>query len=274
MPTFTHDRTVYHYQITGDGAPLLLLHGFTGSAQSWAPFIPWLARFHRVITVDLPGHGCTVAPDSPAYHTMEQTAAGMAAFINQIVAEPVHLLGYSMGGRLALYFAQHYPVLVRSLLLESASPGLTTDEERAARRTRDEALAARIERDGIPAFIDFWETIPLFASQAKVSDSVRTRLRAQRLRNRVGGLANSLRGMGTGAQASLWDQLAKIATPTLVLAGAADAKFVTIAGEMNEQLPNSQIAIIPGAGHTIHLERPHAFTRHVLTWLYTNQPIT
>ena len=268
MPHFTYECITYHYRIHGEGAPLVLLHGFTASLANWEPLLSSLARFHRVIIVDLPGHGRTIAPDSPAYHTMEQTAAGMAAFIDQIVAEPVHLLGYSMGGRLALYFARHYPVLVRSLLLESASPGLTTDEERATRRIRDEALAARIERDGIPAFVDFWETIPLFASQAKLSDSVRTRLRAQRLRNRVDGLANSLRGMGTGAQPSLWLRLAEVRAPTLLMAGEHDAKFCAIAQAMAERMCNSSLVVIPGAGHTIHLERPNTFIRHTLTWLH------
>lgn len=267
MPIFTHDHITYHFRIAGQGAPLLLLHGFTGSLESWAPLAPPLARFHRVITVDLPGHGRTVAPDSPDFHTMARAGAGLAALLDDVAGEPVHLLGYSMGGRLALYFAVHYPAWVRTLALESASPGLADADERAARRVGDEALAARIEREGIPAFVEQWEALPLFASQAKLPPAVRMRLREERLQNRAGGLANSLRGMGTGAQPSLWPRLASVEMPALLLCGAVDAKFRAIAQQMAAQLPGSRAAIVQGAGHTIHLERPHSFLRHTLTWL-------
>ncbi len=268
MPTFSHDHTTYHYRVSGDGPPLLLMHGFTGSLASWTPLLPWLSRFHRVITVDLPGHGRTVAPATPEFYTMERTAAGVAALIDAVTTAPVHLLGYSMGGRLALYFALHYPELVRALLLESASPGLPTDEERTARRARDDALATRIERDGIPAFVARWEMVSLFASQAKLPATVRVSVRAQRLQNQADGLANSLRGMGTGAQPSLWLRLAEVRAPTLLMAGEHDAKFCAIARAMNARMRNGNLAIIPGAGHTIHLERPHTFIRHTLTWLH------
>lgn len=267
MPTFTHNHTTYHYHIAGHGPPLILLHGFTGSLESWAPLLPALTRTHRVLTVDLPGHGRTRAPDSPAFHTMTATARGLAALFDHALGEPAHLLGYSMGGRLALYFALHYPDRVRSLLLESASPGLADGEERAARRQRDEALAARIEAEGVSAFVDFWERLPLFASQGRLPADVRARLRAQRLRNRPTGLANSLRGMGTGAQPSLWSRLGQVSAPTLLLVGGEDAKFRAIALQMARLLPRSQTVVFPGAGHTVHLERPRAFVGHVLPWL-------
>jgi 2-succinyl-6-hydroxy-2,4-cyclohexadiene-1-carboxylate synthase len=198
---------------------------------------------------------------------MAATAAGLAALFDRVLGEPAHLLGYSMGGRLALYVALHYPDRVRSLLLESASPGLADAEARAARRQRDEALAARIERAGVPAFVDFWGSIPLFASQAKLPADARARLREQRLRNRAAGLANSLRGMGTGAQPSLWPRLGEVTAPTLLLVGEEDAKFRGIALEMARLLPRSQTMVFPGAGHTVHLERPRAFVRHILPWL-------
>jgi len=267
MPTFTHAHTTYNYHITGHGPPLILLHGFTGSLDNWTPLLPTLTRAHRVLTVDLPGHGCTRAPDSPVAHTMAATARGLAALFDRALGKPAHLLGYSMGGRLALYFALHYPDRVRTLLLESASPGLADAEERAARRQQDEALAARIEGEGVPSFVDFWESIPLFTSQARLPEDVRERLREERLRNRDSGLANSLQGMGTGVQPSLWSRLGEVTASTLLLAGEEDLKFRLIALEMARLLPRSQAVIFPGAGHTVHLERPRAFASHILTWL-------
>src|SRR5205085_1446641 len=122
------------------------------------------------------------------------------------------LLGYSMGGRMALYTA--LGASFRGLILESASPGLATEEERAERRASDEALAARIERDGIESFVDEWERQPLFASQSALPDETHQALRLERVRNTPLGLANSLRGAGSGTQPSLHDALSSLATPT------------------------------------------------------------
>jgi len=171
------------------------------------------------------------------------------------------LLGYSMGGRIALYSA--FSGYFRALILESASPGLATPAERQQRQASDEALATRIEQDGIEAFIDYWEKIPLFASQQQLSTEQCQELRAQRLNNRALGLANSLRGVGTGVQPELYTRLPTLDLPVLLLAGVQDRKFSTIAQRMASQLPQAKLQIIPSAGHTIHLEQPQAFVASV-----------
>jgi 2-succinyl-6-hydroxy-2,4-cyclohexadiene-1-carboxylate synthase len=143
-----------------------------------------------------------------------------------------------------------------SLILESASPGLATEAERDERQVRDNDLADRIERDGIAAFVDYWEALPLFASQQRLPDDVRARLRSQRLNNRPAGLANSLRGMGTGVQPSMCDRLPGLAMTTLLLAGEFDSKFVGLAQQMYDLIPEARLQIVPNTGHTIHLEAP------------------
>lgn len=249
---------VRYYAVTrGQGAPLVLLHGFTGSSFNWRLLAKaWEAR-HMVITIDLLGHGQSSTASDPARYRMERAAEDLQIVIESITPEPIHMLGYSMGGRLALYYALHYPV--RSLILESASPGLATEAERQTRRESDENLAERLERDGIVPFVDFWERLPLFASQARLPEPVRAMLRAQRLQNSPHGLANSLRGMGTGIQPSLWDKLPELNVPTLLIAGAEDAKFTAIAEQMRDRIPQAQLVVIPDAGHTTHLEQPERF---------------
>lgn len=246
---------------------LLLLHGFTGSGAQWAEQAARLrAAGLRVFCPDLPGHGKNL-PASLHDYTIEGAAAQLADLLEQEEYGPVHLLGYSMGGRLALYFALHYPDGVRSLILESASPGLATAQERAARQTSDDALAERIERDGIPAFVAYWESLPLWKSQERLPRAARQWLHEQRLRNDASGLARSLRQMGTGVQPSLWGRLGELAMPVLLLAGAEDAKFVEIARQMAARIPQAQLAIIPDAGHTIHLEQPAAFHTTIRNFL-------
>jgi 2-succinyl-6-hydroxy-2,4-cyclohexadiene-1-carboxylate synthase len=198
---------------------------------------------------------------------MEAVARDVEALLDHLQASPAHLLGYSMGGRLSLYLALHRPRRWISLILESASPGLATAAERARRAQKDEALAAFIEREGLPAFVDRWQALPLFASQKRLPQDVRQAHREGRLRNRSRGLANSLRGMGTGVQPSLWPRLGELALPVLLVAGELDDKFVAIAQEMAAELSRVRLEIVPDAGHTVHLERPDYYEHLLRRWL-------
>jgi len=274
MPTLSIHGVDYQYEITSPSppvkpkqTPLVLLHGFTGSGGNWAAQVQAFSPHLPTITIDLLGHGQTAAPAAPARYSMEQSADDVALLLTILAPGPVNLLGYSMGGRLALYFAVTYPHLVQRLILESASPGLADATARQERVRSDEGLADRIEADGIAAFVQEWERLPLFASQQSLPAATQAQLHSQRLRNRPLGLANSLRGMGTGAQPALWEQLAALSMPTLLLAGELDPKFNEIAGQMAAHLPNATVAIVPNAGHTIHLEQPLAFQEQVLTFL-------
>lgn len=252
----TVNDAAYCLETHGQGERLLLLHGFTGSRRNWYPHLPALTLHFQVILVDLLGHGGTDAPSDPARYKMERAAADLAALIERLGASPVRLLGYSMGGRLALYVALQYPQLVSRLILESASPGLKTPAKREARRRQDEALAGFIEREGMAAFVARWEKLPLWASQSVLPASVREELRRRRLANRPAGLANSLRGMGSGVQPSLWSRLGELSQPVLLLCGQLDAKFLALNREMAEVTPHARLEIVSDAGHAVHLEQP------------------
>jgi 2-succinyl-6-hydroxy-2,4-cyclohexadiene-1-carboxylate synthase len=253
----------YHVEEIGAGEPLVLLHGFTGSAESWRNVMAVFGERYRAIAIEFPGHGLTDKPQAVEHYRMERVAADMMALLDKIGATPAHWLGYSMGGRLALYMAVHCRQIVRSVVLESASPGLADPAERRARRSSDEALAASIEAEGTEPFVAAWEALPLFASQASLSPAVRSKLREQRLNNSPRGLAGSLRGMGTGVQPSLWGHLGEVDRPVLLLAGELDAKFAAINNRMTGAMPTARFEMIPGAGHAIHLERPEVFIQIV-----------
>ncbi|SRR5258707_3294613 len=243
---------------------LVLLHGFTGSAANWATLLPRLAApGRRLIALDLLGHGQADAPADPARYSLEHCQSDILALLHRlgVQSREAMLLGYSMGGRIALYAA--FSGFFRGLILESASPGLTDTTEREQRRQSDNALAERIEYEGVEAFIDYWEKLPLFASQNNLPPETRAVLRTQRLNNRASGLANSLRGAGTGVQPALHARLPELKLPTLLLAGELDAKFCQIASQMARSLPQANLHIVPAAGHTIHLEQPALFAGFV-----------
>lgn len=254
--------------------PLLLLHGFTGALDTWHPFVSAWKERYRLVLIDILGHGLSDSPKDRSRYTMEKVTDDLARILDHFKIEKTNVLGYSMGGRLALSFAITYPTRVNALILEASSPGLADKKEREARRKSDERLAARIERDGIEAFVNEWEKIPLFATQKMLPQSVRERIRAQRLQNSTTGLANSLRGMGTGAQPSYWTELEQMAIPVLLLAGELDAKFCDIARRMKHKLPTAECRFIPKAGHAVHLEQAAIFDTMVMNYLQKHSSMT
>ena len=264
---FTAPGLTYCYVEAGSGPVVLLLHGFTGSKADWAPLIESLAPDYRIVAVDLPGHGESDAPADPSRYEMAMVARDLGALLAHLQVKRAHLLGYSMGGRLALYLALTQPTRWQSLALESASPGVATEAERSERRRQDMTLADFIEREGIEAFVKRWERLPLFASQVNLPEEVRQRHRERRLENRPLGLAGSLRGMGTGMQPAMWETLAELTLPSLLIVGELDEKFVALAREMLRSMPQALLTIVPQAGHTLHLEKPDVFAAVVQRWL-------
>ncbi|HRQ40027.1 MAG TPA: 2-succinyl-6-hydroxy-2,4-cyclohexadiene-1-carboxylate synthase [Chloroflexota bacterium] len=264
MPELFVDGVTYYFEVHGGGRPLLLLHGFTGSSQNWQPVLAGLVTHYQVILVDVLGHGRTASPPDETRYAIDRVAADLIALMDECGYEAVDLLGYSMGGRLALATAVTYPHRVSRLILESASPGLATAAERQARVVQDRELADWIEANGIEAFVNRWEQLSLWDSQKQLPPEIRQELRQQRLQNNPVGLANSLRGMGAGAQPSLWEQLPGLTIPTLLLAGELDTKFEAINRQMAALLPNAHLEIVLGAGHTVHWERPLAWQGAVI----------
>lgn len=251
-------------QVSGHGPPVVLLHGFTGSAGGWRGTTEALDSEFTTVAIDIVGHGKSDAPQALDRYRMERAVDDLVGVVRLAGYDRACWLGYSMGARTALQVAARRPEAVSALILESGSPGLATDDERAARVRSDEALAERIQREGVEAFIDYWESIPLFATQ---SAALRAALRPGRVASSATGLANSLRGMGTGAQEALHDRLAELRMPALVIAGALDTKFVEIGREMAHALPDATMHVVEDAGHAAHLERPDAFHPVVLDFL-------
>lgn len=257
----------------GDGPALLLLHGFTRDARAWQPLLPCFEDY-RTIRVDLIGHGKSDAPADATRYSMEHAVEDLTALLHHLDIERTALLGYSLGGRVALHFAVEAPQLLWSLIIESASPGIEDDMDRDARFASDSQLAASIEADGLEAFADRWQAQPLFASQRQLPAPVLEEQRRQRLDNSPLGLGNSLRGMGAGAQRWLLPELPLIDAPTLFLAGALDQRYAAMAPVMAGAVPGAEYHLIEGAGHTVHLERPEPYAKFVTDFLDRHRPDT
>ncbi len=241
--------------MTTQGPRFVLAHGFTQTALSWSLVERLLAERIRgcdTIGVDLPGHGAAGGSGGDLWraagHLVE--CGGTGTYV-----------GYSLGGRVALHAALANPDAVEALVLIGATAGIDDEDERAARRAADEQLAERIEAIGVGDFVGEWLRNPLFdglsSDTAQVDD---------RCRNTAAGLASSLRSTGTGSQEPLWDRLAEIAVPTLVLAGEHDQKFRELGERMAAAIPGATFEVIEGAGHSAHLERPEATVEAIVNW--------
>ena len=209
----------------------------------------------RLIVPDLVGHGRSETLDDPSSYRVEAMADQVTALADALGCRTFHLVGYSMGGRVALAVGCAHPQRLRSLTLIGATPGIAGARERRRRADADKATAERITAD-FTAFVDEWMALPLFAGQAALGSEHRRASRAQRLASDPKGLALSLRYGGTGAMTPLHKQLENCDMPTLLLAGANDAEFCAIADSLSASLPHAAVARIAGAGHAAHLERP------------------
>ncbi|MEK5390377.1 MULTISPECIES: 2-succinyl-6-hydroxy-2,4-cyclohexadiene-1-carboxylate synthase [Heyndrickxia] len=261
-----HDAQ-YHVEVLGEGDPVILLHGFTGDTSTWNFLAEYLKKQFKVVLVDILGHGLTDSPKNPARYDIELVADDIKEIIDRLAFKDVSIIGYSMGGRLAITFAQKYPERTKHLILESASPGLASENDRIARRKQDKILADKITAEGIESFVDYWTNIALFQTQKSLDPSIQNSIRMQRLSNNPTGLANSLLGMGTGSQPSWWDSLTNLTMPILLITGALDQKFCNIAVEMKNRLQHAEWITIPNAGHAIHVESPKKFGTIVMEFL-------
>lgn len=245
---------VLHGERDGSGSRIVLLHGFGQTCRCWGPLAPALAAGHEVIRLDAPGHGgsASTAADLPTTGRLIAEAGGPAVYV-----------GYSMGARMALHVATEAPDVVQALVLVGGTPGIEDDAERAERRAADAAQAHRIRTDGVDAFVERWLALPMFAGlppEARFED--------ERRRNTAEGLATSLELAGTGSQAPLWGALGAIDVPVLVVAGQDDHRYARIAERTAAAIgANARAALVPGAGHSAHLEQPQRFIELLLGWL-------
>ncbi len=264
------DGTKYEVQVTGQAeqtVPVLLLHGFTGSFRAWSELINAYPDY-QFIAPNLLGHGGTDAPTEIGRYPLHKVADDLAAIVQRFGVSKVNCIGYSMGGRLALAFSLQHPHLIQSLTLVSASAGLATDAERSARIESDRKLAEMISLERLDKFVDYWEQIPLFASQQETLTAVQKQVqREERLSHEPQGLIGSLLGMGTGNQPYYLARLQELRMPVLLVTGDKDTKFRGISCEMAKEIADCQEVIITNAGHAVHLEQATAFGDSVMKFI-------
>ncbi len=250
-----------HYWQRGDeGAPaVVLLHGFMGRGADFETLIAPCIEERHFIVVDLPGHGRSVdclSGNQPA--NLGWMAAQVAGLLERLPQQKLELFGYSMGGRIALYVALEFGHKIRSLTLESASPGLGDKEGRRQRRAADARRAERLREQSLADFVDDWYDLGLFGTLKEHPEF--EAMRRRRLQNDGRAIARVIEEMSPGAQPDLWPELGRLTIPTRWIAGAEDAKYVDICTRA-ARLSGGEAQIVDHAAHTVHLEAPEAIRR-------------
>lgn len=235
--------------------PLLLLHGFTGTPSAFAPLLARLSDFETTRSPALVGHDGRDRSGAPADDSFTTECDRIAAVARTLA--PVHVVGYSLGARIALGAIARHPALFRGATLIGLHPGLSDPEQRRDRVAADEVWCQILERKGLEAFVDAWQAQPLFASQATLPQEAIARQRRERLTHHPMGLAYSLRATGLGKMPDLSAVLDSDVwghgPPIELVVGGLDAKFVTLAARYASR---RSVLVVEGAGHNVLLERP------------------
>jgi pimeloyl-ACP methyl ester carboxylesterase len=260
------DGVRLHYDATGTGTPLVLVHEFGGDARSWEPQVALFARRYRVITYDARGYPPSDVPESRDAYSQDIATDDLRAVVEQAAGGPAHVCGLSMGGYATLHFGLRYPDLARSLVV--AGCGYGSDDPETFRRDAD-ALSARIERDGMAAVAPAYAEGPTRVQYQRKDPHGWRALADALARHSTTGSARTLRGV-QGRRPSVYslkDRLVRLTVPTLIMTGDEDEPCLEPAVFMKRHITSAGLVVLPNSGHVINLEEPALFNQAVLEFV-------
>ncbi len=261
MPTATINGIKHYYEVTGNGPPLVLIHGMGLDRRMWDAQFTRLASRFRIIRYDVRGHGLSGRPPT-GYR--DERFEDLRQLLNHLEIERAHLMGLSMGAEIAVGFTLRHPEMVRSLI--AVDPYV---EGYRFREWDSKAVWMIAREKGAQEAVSYWITDPIFASALQIPDV------AARLRQMVAehsGIMWADPGpypRPTGPRAPRdFERLEEIAVPTLVIVGENDLPdFRAIAGSMATRIQNAQHVTIPQASHMSPMEQPEEINKIVLQFL-------
>ena len=247
------------FERSGDGPPLLLLHGFLSDSTAWRRQLASLSADFTVVAWDAPG--CGASSDPPASSRMPEYADWLAAFIETLGLEQPHVLGLSFGAAMALELYRRHPALPRTLVLASAYAGWAGSlpapvvAERLAQSLRESKLPPE---QWVRGWIPGWLTERAPPEMVEEMVTMMSRFHPAGFRTMVHALA----------EADLRDVLPRIEIPTLLVHGAEDRRSpISVAEDLHAAIRGSTLVVIPAAGHLANVEAAEPFNRAVRDFL-------
>jgi pimeloyl-ACP methyl ester carboxylesterase len=249
MPKIDRNGVKIHYEVHGDGPPLLLTHGYSSTSAMWQGQIEALSKHHRLVLWDMRGHGQSDYPEDPSAYSGALTVGDMAALLDQVGAARAIVGGLSLGGYMSLAFYRAHPERVSALLIIDTGPGFKKDDAREAWNERAVDTAERFEREGLGGL------------------KAASRERSTVIHRDATGLARAARGMLPQRDARVIELLPDIRVPSLIVVGADDTPFLAASDYMAAKIPGAKKRVIPAAGHVVNIDQPQAFIDAVLPFL-------
>jgi pimeloyl-ACP methyl ester carboxylesterase len=249
MPKIDRNGVKIHYEVHGDGPPLLLTHGYSSTSAMWQGQIEALSKHHRLVLWDMRGHGQSDYPEDPSAYSGALTVGDMAALLDQVGAARAIVGGLSLGGYMSLAFYRAHPERVSALLIIDTGPGFKKDDAREAWNKRAVDTAERFEREGLGGL------------------KAASRERSTVIHRDATGLARAARGMLPQRDARVIELLPDIRVPSLIVVGADDTPFLAASDYMAAKIPGAKKRVIPAAGHVVNIDQPQAFIDAVLPFL-------
>lgn len=260
MPTLATSGASIFFEVTGTGAPLVLLHGLGASSADWAPHVLELSKQFRVITVDLRGCGQSVdlqAPHGP--FTMTQLASDVSAVLTHLQATPAHLVGWSLGGMVAFELACAAPQLVASMVIVNSGPDWRP-------KSALQRLAVQL-RGSVTALLGPKPMARVIARKLFPRPD-QAALREQHV-ERMG--RNDKRTYASLLAAfvgwSVADRLLSLDLPTLAVASDGDYTSVASKEAWVRQMPKGELLVVPDSRHALPFESPARFNAIVSTFV-------
>jgi 2-succinyl-6-hydroxy-2,4-cyclohexadiene-1-carboxylate synthase len=256
----------YHSKGERHHPPLVCLHGFMGAGADWLQIAEVWAHHFFCLMPDLPGHGHNTHLPISQPLDFDVVVQDLQIFLEQLNLDRVSLVGYSLGGRIALYAALKFPQKIRALVLESCHAGITDEQTRRDRAEVDDQQAEALLAQGMETFVEQWYELDLF-STLKSHPRLLMEIKAQRKKNDPRWVAKIIKELSPGRQPPLWEKLGLLPMPVLLIAGGLDSKYAELVVKMGKQMPEATVEIIPEVGHNVHLENPAQFAEVVTVFL-------
>jgi len=265
MPNAKVNGIEVHYRETGEGFPVVLVHGYTGNSRNWALTAPPLAERFRVISLDLRGHGLSAKPSGEDDYALETMASDVYELLNSLGISECALVGHSMGGMVSQLLILEHPEVVRALVLVDTAgevpKGLLYDE----RRKQRQRLVELARTDGLEAVFEEQLKVTPIPDAIKANPQYIDVWRQQFLMTSREAYIACANGMSS--RLSLLGDLSAVAVPTLIVCGEHDEPFLEPSRDMHKAIPASEMIIIAGAGHGPQMETPGEFNRVLMGFL-------
>lgn len=260
--------SIWPYHLRGEShhPPVIFLHGFMGAGTDWLPLAElWAGQFFCLMP-DLPGHGRNTQLPLARPLNFDKIAQGLQTFLQHLHLDRVSLVGYSLGGRIALYAATKFSQKIKALVLESCQAGITGEPIRRDRAAADARQAGFLLTQGMETFVEQWYDLDLFGT-LKHRPQLLVEIKEKRKKNDPRWMAKIIKELSPGRQPPLWNKLGSLPMPVMLVAGELDEKYAELMVRMGSQIPEATVEIFPEVGHNVHLEHPERFSEVVQTFL-------